>query len=1044
MATTKITNPELFDLASLDTALKLPSGTTAERPTSPSTGEWRYNTDNNLIEYYDGANWRELQDEEIPPIPSENFNTVLYTGNGSTQSITGVGFQPDWVWIKETSQARNHMVFDSTRGVQKRLHTNTNNTESTLTNGLSSFDADGFSIGSNSNLNTNASEYVAWCWKANGGTTTSGSGTGGTTNVTHQLNSKTGFCITKFTSNNNGGTSGGSTVNHGLDSTPGLIILKSLDTINQNWAIWITGFSGSEFLYLNATDAKQTSVNMFNGVAPDSSKVTLGAWNNQGAAFILYAFKNVAGFSKFGSYTGSSGNQYASVFVSTGFKPSFVMIKQTNTGGANWVIFDNTRANGGFLGEFQLNPNLTSEEYKQNTNPAYVLFTEDGFEVNGNPQSVNGNGASYIYAAFAADPTTTSPTLADSFGIQAYNGDSNTYKDITGYGFAPTLVWAKNRNSGNWHTWKDRIRSSTPYSFLSSNLTNESQGSGINDAISEFLTDGWQASSNWNGSSAGLTNQSGLTYVGWGWKANNDSATRDTSGTIPAIISANQAAGFSIVKYTGTGTNSQTLPHGLGAKPDFVVIKQRNAVTQWVGFTDATGTFSYFYLNTTQAFTAYPSMSYDATYLNLNSGGDQNGAGDQHVAYFFRSIAGYSKIGTYTGNGTTNAITGLGFQPDWILARRTDAADNWAVINSVTNTYFLANLADAEATYTWFAFTSDGFTLSTSTLNQSGGNYIYMAFKENPTPYPLAGNMSFLVVAGGGGGGYWMGAGGGAGGLRTSYGSTSGGGASAESDITLAAGTYTITVGAAGSGMPSGGSTLPSAGNGGDSSIAASGITTITSIAGGGGGAYAILQPSNAVASGANGGSGGGAWSISNQGQSAGTGTAGQGYAGALGGNQTSAYGEGTGGGGGASAAGTQGLNGARPDGGAGLTVNITGSAVDYAGGGGGATTCASPNNATNGGLGGTGGGGNGGYCSAGNDNGGNGTTNTGGGGGGSSAVGTPATSGGTAGNGGSGVVILRLLTSEYSGTTTGSPTVTTDGDYSLLTYTGSGTYVHS
>ena len=100
MATTKITNPELFDLGSLNTALQLPSGTTAERPTSPSTGEWRYNTTTNLIEFWDGGEWRDLQSEDIPPVPSENFNTVLWTGNGSGQSITGVGYAPDFVCIE--------------------------------------------------------------------------------------------------------------------------------------------------------------------------------------------------------------------------------------------------------------------------------------------------------------------------------------------------------------------------------------------------------------------------------------------------------------------------------------------------------------------------------------------------------------------------------------------------------------------------------------------------------------------------------------------------------------------------------------------------------------------------------------------------------------------------------------------------------------------------------------------------------------------------------------------------------------------------------
>lgn len=290
-------------------------------------------------------------------------------------------------------------------------------------------------------------------------------------------------------------------------------------------------------------------------------------------------------------------------------------------------------------------------------------------------------------------------------------------------------------------------------------------------------------------------------------------------------------------------------------------------------------------------------------------------------------------------------------------------------------------------------------------------------------------NVDYLVVAGGGGGGYWQGGGAGAGGLRTSYGSTSGGGSSAESSFAINIGSnYTVTVGAGGAGMTSSGTK-----NNGSNSVFAS----ITSIGGGGGGAYNGLSPSNAVASGANGGSGGGAWSISNQGQVAGTGTANQGFDGALGGNQTSAYGEGSGGGGGASAAGTQGINGTRPNGGAGLSVSITGSAVDYAGGGGGATTCASPNNTTNGGLGGTGGGGNGGYCSSGNESGGNGTANTGGGGGGGGSTGTPASVKGTAGDGGSGIVILRYPISKTITAGAGLTSSTTvDGSFKVTTFT--------
>ena len=139
MATTKITSPDLFDLGSLNTALQLPSGTTAERPTSPSTGEWRYNTTTNLVEFWDGGAWRDLQSEDIPPVPSENFNTVLYTGTGSAQSITGVGFKPDWVWIKGRTNTASHQLFDTTRGATYQISSDTSGAQTQNTQMLTSF-----------------------------------------------------------------------------------------------------------------------------------------------------------------------------------------------------------------------------------------------------------------------------------------------------------------------------------------------------------------------------------------------------------------------------------------------------------------------------------------------------------------------------------------------------------------------------------------------------------------------------------------------------------------------------------------------------------------------------------------------------------------------------------------------------------------------------------------------------------------------------------------------------------------------------------------
>jgi hypothetical protein len=487
----------------------------------------------------------------------------------------------------------------------------------------------------------------------------------------------------------------------------------------------------------------------------------------------------------------------------------------------------------------------------------------------------------------------------------------------------------------------------------------------------------------------------------------------------------------------------------LSSTPELVILKNLSVSSNWWTWTkDLGGGDKYLALDSTSgvqsATTVWNGTVPTSTVFSVGVDSGANGSGNIVIAYCFASISGFSKIGIYTGNGSSNSITGLGFQPAWVLIRST-ASNSWFLYDSErtvsvgTNPgtanarpYLLANANGAEngAVSANIDLDSDGFSMNTTEggLNTNTQTYIYMAFKENKTQYPLAGNMSFLVVAGGasGGGTLEWGGGGGAGGFRTSYGPSSGGGSSAESDITLAAGTYTVTIGAGGAAQ----TTNDIAGNNGsDSSIAKSGLTTITSIAGGKG-AGRFTGTLNTDPAGI-GGSGGGGIGNTNMSSNIGAaGTANQGYAGGSGGgNSNQALG---GGGGGAGSVGQNGATDSGGDGGSSLNVSITGSAVAYAGGGG-AGTFSSSHQGSGGGAGaGSGARGDGASPTAG----GNATANTGSGGGGGGVSST--------GAGGSGVVILRLLTSEYSSSTTGSPTVTTDGSDTILTYTGSGTYVHS
>ena len=1001
MATTKITNPELFDLGSLDTALKLPSGTTAERPTSPSTGEWRYNTTTNLIEYYDGGSWRELQSEDIPPVPSENFNTVLYTGNGSTQSITGVGFQPDFVWIKKRDSSSSHLLTTTRIGTGEQFRTNSTLGRRISTTVITSFDSDGFTLGSDSESNSNNNTFVAWCWKVNGGNSVTN--TDGNRTTTIEVNDKNKICMMSY----NGNATAGATLGHGLGVAPEFFFL--MDRFNGGgWYIYHKDVGASN--QLRFTTSGQAATSNWNGTAPDSSVITLGATggaNGSGRQFILWAFAGVAGFSKFGSYTGNGSTN--GPIVNTGFEPAFLIIKNTSDVGS-WFMYDNKRNTS----NPRINYLLANATNVEASDMGGVDFLSNGFQIKDNHPDVNDTGDTYLYIAFAADPS-AAPVLADSFGVETYQGNGGT-QSLTGYGFTPSMIWFKGRTVAYDHGLYDSVRGggSLIYPSLSQ------AASTVTNGVLSFDSSGVTVGSN------NKANASDSTYVGWAWKA-NPIPTINTDGTIQSIVSANQASGFSIVKYTGNATSGATVGHGLSNAPDVVIAKglSGSGSSWWVRDKNVSST-DVLELNSSNAQANYSSVFNNtdptSTVVTLGSG-DTNRNNETQILYCFHSIAGFSKMGTYTGTGATHAITGVGFQPDWIMGKEVDGVDSWEMVDSARgiNKMVYANGANAEVTNTNFtSFDSDGFTLSSATsINENGKTYIYMAFKENPAqPAIPSGYMAYLVVAGGGSGhrsdNNNGAGGGGAGGLRSSYVRTGGGG-TVESNITLTAKTYTITIGAGGADNTTGGGPAIS----GNDSV----LDTITSIGGGGGGGVGL--PAEASTSGGSGGGGGGY----NSGAGA-AGTANQGFAGGNGSPSTSGtFSERNGGGGGgAGSVGTTGSTSSAGAGGSGVIVPITGTNVGYAGGGSGANKAGSGIPSTSGG--GTGAGTNGIGTS--------GAANTGGGGGGG-GVASYAGKGG-----GSGVVILRMNTSDYSGATTGSPTVTTNGSETILTYTGSGTYVHS
>ena len=327
---------------------------------------------------------------------TDYFNTKLYTGNGSSQSITGVGFTQDFTWIKIRSEVNHNRLMDTVRGATKELYSDLTSAEVTGANGLTSFDSDGFSLGTDNAFNKSSATYASWNWKANG---TGSANTDGTINSTVSANTTAGFSIVSFTGN----STSGATVGHGLGAVPKMIILKLLSG-SDNWTIYHSSLGNTKRLELNNANAPSTSATAgWNNTSPTTSVFSLGnngQVNGSGQTYIAYCFAEKTGYSKFGSYTGNGSTD--GTFVYTGFKPAFFMYKNLSAG-QNWIIQDNKRANSFNEINADFRANLSDAEA---TSTSYndVDFLSNGIKLREDNNDQNASGGSYIYMAFAEAP----------------------------------------------------------------------------------------------------------------------------------------------------------------------------------------------------------------------------------------------------------------------------------------------------------------------------------------------------------------------------------------------------------------------------------------------------------------------------------------------------------------------------------------------------------------------------------------------------------------------------------------------------------------
>ena len=321
---------------------------------------------------------------------TDYFNTKLWSGNGSSQALTGVGHQTDMAWIKSRTDTRKHNMYDVVRGVQKRIVPNDTVAEDTVP-GITAFGTDGFTVGSETDTNGSSRNFVGWSWSA--GASAGSSNTDGSITSTVSANTTAGFSIVKYT-----GTGSAATIGHGLGAAPEVVIIKCT-TASENWVMYNKNLGAGKYIFPNTTAAvgpgSGTNTSYFNNTAPTSSVFSVGndgGTNNNNGVYVAYCFKEKKGYSKFGKYIGNGSSD--GTFVYTGFKPSWVIIKRTDTSDT-WTVWDNKR-----VGYNSANYVIEADNTNAEASSDRLDILSNGFKLGYNWTPINSSGGTYIYMAF--------------------------------------------------------------------------------------------------------------------------------------------------------------------------------------------------------------------------------------------------------------------------------------------------------------------------------------------------------------------------------------------------------------------------------------------------------------------------------------------------------------------------------------------------------------------------------------------------------------------------------------------------------------------
>jgi len=620
----------------------------------------------------------------VKPLNVEDvFSTYLYTGNESTQTITnGIDLDGEGglVWIKRRNSAERHALIDD-RDLNSVLASNENSNARTRTGWMDSFNSDGFTLNTgDTELNNSGDTYASWTFRK----------------------APKFFDVVTYTGN--GSTQ---TISHNLGSVPGTVIVKKTNS-SANWIVYHRSLGNDKAVFLNLTSSQSSSTTYWNATTPTSSVFSVGAnsnTNGNGDTFVAYLFAHNdddgefgpdgdADIIKCGSYSGQAT-------VDLGFEPQWLLVKQTGAT-SSWRLVDNMRGWGMGDADLFLAPDRSDAEL---TSQNWIDITPTGFKVTNS--NANVAGTSMIYIAIRRGPMAVPEDADDVFAIDTRSDATSNPPSYSANGIVD-MALQKELNASGWGLW-DRMRGQYR---LKTHATDAEDGP-FSYANFDHM-DGW--------ADIGSTD----TTHSWMWRR------------APNY--------FDVVAYTGDGATNHTVSHNLGVAPEMMWIKDRDDAEDWsvyhAGITNPEQ--NYLYLNSnsdlnpnSNTIRYWNHTAPTDSVFTLGDEGRVNQSGENYIAYLFASLDGISKVGSYTGNGSTQTIDcGFTSGARFILIKRTDSTGSWCVFDSErgivagNDSVLYLQLTNAEVTtIDWIDPNNSGFEIVTSqaNINASGGSYIFYA-----------------------------------------------------------------------------------------------------------------------------------------------------------------------------------------------------------------------------------------------------------------------------------------------------------------------------